>query len=286
MLAQEATAGLRAHRRRAGHVLRRPGRDRRHLVHRREHQLHRVPVPGQLRRRGLLPAPLADQARSPAGVLQRHHPADRAVAVADAGGRGHRRRAHPVLRDRRVHRVRHGRVRHGQVPPRTREPGWRRRLADQHRGRGLHGAGRGAVRGGQVHRGRLADRDHLPGPGVRADPAQPGVPGRKAAILADPGQRASQPHPPNYSRRVVLLLVDGYDLATIAALRYAKSLRPSALRAIHFSLDSARADKLRQQWLDAGVRIPLDLADCPDRRLAHAAAQLASGEAAAAPART
>jgi hypothetical protein len=68
--------------------------------------------------------------------------------------------------------------------------------------------------------------------------------------------------------------------ATVAAIRYAKSLHPSTLRAIHFSLDSARADKLRQRWLDAGVKIPLDLADCPDRRLAHAAAQLAAAEAA------
>ena len=103
--------------------------------------------------------------------------------------------------------------------------------------------------------------------------------GKEAAILEDLGDDL-QPHTPNYSRRVVLLLVDNYDLATIAAIRYAKSLHPSALRAVHFSLDSVRADKLRQQWLDAGVKIPLDLADCPDRRLAHAVAQLAAAEAA------
>ncbi len=102
----------------------------------------------------------------------------------------------------------------------------------------------------------------------------------EAAILDDPGGGDLRPHPPNYSRRVVLLLVDSYDLATIAALRYAKSLRPTTLRAVHFSLDSARADKLRQQWLDAGTRIPLEQADCPDRRLAHAAARLAAVEAA------
>ncbi len=100
-----------------------------------------------------------------------------------------------------------------------------------------------------------------------------------AAILDDPGGDL-HPHPPNYSRRVVLLLVDSYDLATIAAIRYARSLRPSALRAVHFSLDSAQADKLRQRWLEAGTRLPLELADCPDRRLAHAAARLAAAEAA------
>jgi amino acid transporter len=103
---------------------------------------------------------------------------------------------------------------------------------------------------------------------------------KEAAILEDLSGSDPQPHPLDYSRRVVLLLIDDYDLATMAALRYARSLRPSALRAVHFSLDSVRADKLRQQWLDAGVKIPLDLADCPDRRLSHAAAQLAAAEAA------
>jgi hypothetical protein len=102
----------------------------------------------------------------------------------------------------------------------------------------------------------------------------------EAAILDDLGGGELGPHPPNFARRCVLVLVDGYDLATIAALRYAKSLRPSTLRAVHFSVDSAQADKLRRQWLEAGIGIPLELADCPDRRLAHAAARLAAAEAA------
>src|SRR5215472_3268014 len=103
---------------------------------------------------------------------------------------------------------------------------------------------------------------------------------KEAAILEDPGDDL-QPHRPNFSRRVVLILVDRYDLATIAAIRYAKSLHPSALRAVHFSLDSARADRLSGRWLAAGIKIPLELADCPDRRLGHAAAELAATEAAA-----
>ena len=103
---------------------------------------------------------------------------------------------------------------------------------------------------------------------------------KEAAILEDPGDDL-QPHRPNFSRRVVLILVDRYDLATIAAIRYAKSLHPSALRAVHFSLDSARADRLSERWLAAGTKIPLELADCPDRRLGHAAAELAATEATA-----
>jgi amino acid transporter len=104
----------------------------------------------------------------------------------------------------------------------------------------------------------------------------------EAECLADPahGDGGVRTQPPNYSRRVVLLLVDSYDLATIAALKYARGLRPTVLRAVHFSLDGARADQLRRQWVDAGTGIPLELADCPDRRLAHAAARLATSLAA------
>ena len=52
------------------------------------------------------------------------------------------------------------------------------------------------------------------------------------------------PDPPNYARRTVLVLVDDFDLAAIAALRYARSLRPTALRAVHFVIDQPRADHL------------------------------------------
>ena len=100
----------------------------------------------------------------------------------------------------------------------------------------------------------------------------------EAAILADPGPGSG--HPAHHARRVVLLLVDDYDLATVAALRYARGLRPTTLRAVHFSLDAERAGRLRRQWLDAGSGVPLELADCPDRRLAHAAARLAAALAA------
>jgi amino acid transporter len=87
------------------------------------------------------------------------------------------------------------------------------------------------------------------------------------------------PDPPNYPRRTVLVLVDGVDLATIAGVRYARSLHPTELRAIHFVIDQARADDLRERWLRAEQRIPLDLVDCPDRRIEHAAGDLVIREA-------
>jgi amino acid transporter len=88
------------------------------------------------------------------------------------------------------------------------------------------------------------------------------------------------PEPPTYSRRTVYVFVDDLDLATLAALRYARSLRPTSLRAVHFVIDSAQADTLRQDWVRANTGVVLDFVDCPDRRLARAAAEMVSAEAA------
>jgi amino acid transporter len=88
------------------------------------------------------------------------------------------------------------------------------------------------------------------------------------------------PPPPHYARRTVLVFVDSFDLATLAALRYARSLRPTTLRAVHFVIDSARADKLRREWTRADRGVVLDLIDCPDRRVARAAADLVCRETA------
>jgi amino acid transporter len=101
---------------------------------------------------------------------------------------------------------------------------------------------------------------------------------REAAVLEGIGSRA-RPDPPTYSRRTVYVFVDDFDLATIAALRYARSLRPTALTAVHFVIDNVQADKLRQDWVRANTGIVLDFVDSPDRRLAKAAADLVSAEA-------
>ena len=105
----------------------------------------------------------------------------------------------------------------------------------------------------------------------------------EADVLARIGTvRAGQPEPtaPTYSRRSVYVFVDELDLATLAALRYARSLRPTSLRAVHFVLDSIQADRLRQDWVRANTGVVLDLVDCPDRRLAKAAAEMVQAEAA------
>jgi amino acid transporter len=100
----------------------------------------------------------------------------------------------------------------------------------------------------------------------------------EAEVLENIGGR-KPPDPPNYTRRTVLVFVDEFNLATIAALRYARGLRPTSLRAVHFVIDQERANELRDAWLRADRGIPLDLVDCPDRRLTRAAAELVAEEA-------
>jgi amino acid transporter len=89
---------------------------------------------------------------------------------------------------------------------------------------------------------------------------------------------AQPPPPPHYTRRTVYVFVDSFDLATLAALRYARSLRPTSLRAVHFVIDSTRAEKLRQEWTRANRGVVLDFIDVPDRRLTRAAAELVGHE--------
>jgi hypothetical protein len=86
------------------------------------------------------------------------------------------------------------------------------------------------------------------------------------------------PPPPHYSRRTVFVFVDSFDLATLAALRYARSLRPTSIRAVHFVIDSVRADKLRDKWTRADRGVALDFIDVSDRRLTRAAAELVERE--------
>jgi len=102
----------------------------------------------------------------------------------------------------------------------------------------------------------------------------------EASALKSIGAAKPPPAPKHYSRRAVLVFVDEFDLATIAAVRYARGLRPTSLRAVHFVLDQQRAYELREQWLRADRGIPLDLVDCPDRRVERAAADVVAAEAA------
>ncbi|TDU05883.1 amino acid/polyamine/organocation transporter (APC superfamily) [Streptomyces sp. 846.5] len=80
---------------------------------------------------------------------------------------------------------------------------------------------------------------------------------------------------PRYRRQLMYILVDRVDLAALKAIAYARSLRPQEIRAIHFMIDSREAEKLAAQWADAEVGdLPLEIVQCPDRRITRALLEL------------
>ena len=89
-----------------------------------------------------------------------------------------------------------------------------------------------------------------------------------ALKLGDVGQRKS-----TIPKHDVTVLVDAVDLATVETIRYARSLNPRTLRAVHFVIDDFRAQMISTAWKEnkALSDVELDLIDCPDRRLANAA---------------
>ena len=64
-------------------------------------------------------------------------------------------------------------------------------------------------------------------------------------------------------------------MATARAIQYARTLTPDDLRAVHFDIDSKEARALEEEWGRLGLsRLPLDIIECPDRRLGRAAIEL------------
>ncbi len=84
--------------------------------------------------------------------------------------------------------------------------------------------------------------------------------------------------PPHLRNHVVLVLVDSLDLATARAVQLARSLVPEGeARAVHFVIDQARADAMAHQWAEVNRwNIPLELVECPDRRIIRAVVETAS----------
>jgi hypothetical protein len=80
---------------------------------------------------------------------------------------------------------------------------------------------------------------------------------------------------PVLRRHVVIVLVDRLDMATARAIQYARTLVPDDLRAVHFDIDTKAARELESEWSRLGLtRVPLDIIECPDRRLGRAAIEL------------
>ncbi len=82
---------------------------------------------------------------------------------------------------------------------------------------------------------------------------------------------------PTLRRHAVIVLVDRLDAAAARAIQYARALHPDDLRAVHFDLDPVKTAELIDAWQNLGFsRLPLDVVECPDRRLARAATELVS----------
>jgi hypothetical protein len=72
-------------------------------------------------------------------------------------------------------------------------------------------------------------------------------------------------------RHVVLVLIDRLDRSTARAIQYARTLAPDELRAVHIAYDLDHAEDLAGEWRRLGLsRLPLELVDCPDRRITRA----------------
>lgn len=85
--------------------------------------------------------------------------------------------------------------------------------------------------------------------------------------------RKEQERATSISRHDVTVLVDSVDLATVGTVRYARSLKPRTLHAVHFVLDDRKAESIREAWMSnhALDDVPIEFIDCPDRRLPNAA---------------
>ena len=90
-----------------------PGRHHAHPGAGGQHELRRLPPPGELPRRRRLHAQAAHQARAPAGVLERHHRPGRRRCHPGDHLPGRRHQADPALRHRRVHLLHPEPGRHG-----------------------------------------------------------------------------------------------------------------------------------------------------------------------------
>jgi hypothetical protein len=75
------------------------------------------------------------------------------------------------------------------------------------------------------------------------------------------------------ARHDVTIFVDSVDIATVGAVRYARSLKPHKVKAVHFVIDDRRGQEILDAWAtsDALEDVQLELIDCPDRRIVNSA---------------
>lgn len=63
----------------------------------------------------------------------------------------------------------------------------------------------------------------------------------------------------------VVVLVSTVHVGTVEAIKYAKSLSPTVIRAIHVDVDPAQTEKVLKRWAGLGFDIPLEIIESPYR---------------------
>jgi hypothetical protein len=78
---------------------------------------------------------------------------------------------------------------------------------------------------------------------------------------------------------LVYVLVDRIDRASLRALRYARSLGATEIRAVHAGVDPDAVGPLKEAWLELGVPVDLDVIECWDRNIPRALEHYIVGDA-------
>jgi amino acid transporter len=77
-------------------------------------------------------------------------------------------------------------------------------------------------------------------------------------------------------RHSVVVMVGELDMSTVRALQYARALSPDEMKAVHIAVDEEHAADLMESWAKLDLdRIPLEVIQCPNRRMNRATLEMA-----------
>jgi hypothetical protein len=79
------------------------------------------------------------------------------------------------------------------------------------------------------------------------------------------------------SRNHAIVLVSKLHLPALRALAYAKATRPSSVEAVTINVDDAEVERLREQWDEHNIDIPLVVLDSPYREITRPLLQYIRG---------
>jgi amino acid transporter len=79
----------------------------------------------------------------------------------------------------------------------------------------------------------------------------------------------------------VIVLIEKLDQSSARAIQYARTLTPDSLKAVHIAIDEHEAEDVAAEWTRLGLtRVPLEIVECPDRRISRCALEVVAEAAA------